>query len=66
MNQGGPEQRLTLVRFPSWQVTSTKRLQGDCKLLLKISLQILVGETGSFHSAAVACTEKNLTVSCDL
>lgn len=66
MNQGGSEQRLTLLRFPSWEVSSTKCLQGDYKLLLKISLQILVGETRSFHSAAVACTEKNLTVNSDL
>ena len=66
MNQGGSEQRLTLVKFPSWQVTGTKRLQGDYKLLLKISLQILVGETGSFHSAAVARTEKNLALNGDL
>lgn len=66
MNQGGPEQRLTLAKFPSWQVTSTKHHQGDYKLFLKISLQILVGETRSFHSAAVAGTEKNLTVNSDL
>lgn len=64
MNQSGPEQRLSLARLPS--VTSNKRLQGDYKLLLKIWLQILVGETGSFHSAAVTCTEKSLTVDSDL
>lgn len=66
MNQGGSEPGFTLARFPFWEVNSIKYLEGNYKLLLKISLQILVGETRSFHSAAVTCTEKSFAVKGDL
>lgn len=48
------------VQVPIQQVTR------DYKLLLKISLQILVGKPRSFHSTTVASIEKNLGVEGDL
>jgi len=66
MDEGGSEQRFTWARCLFWEITSTWHLQGHCKLLLKISLQVLVGKPRSFHSAAVGRTDKNLHVKSDL